>query len=215
MRLALFDLDGTLIDRRAALHAWADGFARERGLGADQRREVVAALDEHAYPDTFERLRGRLGLDAPVDRLWAGFVAGMAAGVRPDRKVRAGLDRLRAAGWRVGVLTNGAVDIQRAKLDAAGLVAHVDAVAISDELGHPKPEAAAFRAAARRCGVEVAEAAQAWMVGNSPRADIAGGRAAGLRTIWVRGYPWPDELPPADHAVDRVSDALGLLLGTP
>ena len=35
---------------------------------------------------------------------------------------------------------------------------------------------------------------------------------AGLRTIWLRGRPWPDGLPAAHHVVDDVTDAITILL---
>ncbi|MEV7806919.1 HAD hydrolase-like protein [Microbispora sp. NPDC088329] len=37
--------------------------------------------------------------------------------------------------------------------------------------------------AAERCGATLAEGG--WMIGDNPTADIAGGRAVGLRTIWI------------------------------
>lgn len=51
------------------------------------------------------------------------------------------------------------------------------------------------------------------MVGDSITADIGGGRAAGLRTIWIRrGRPWPPTEPLPDHMVDEVTEAVALLL---
>ena len=97
---------------------------------------------------------------------------------------------MRAAGWTVGVITNGAADIQRAKLESAGLAALVDGVCVSEEVGVRKPSLAIFQAAAVRCGATLAEGG--WMVGDNAETDIEGGRSAGLRTLWIAaGRRWP------------------------
>ncbi|MEV8589429.1 HAD family hydrolase [Streptomyces sp. NPDC051180] len=53
--------------------------------------------------------------------------------------VKHGLCELRRAGWRLGVATNGAGDIQRAKLANAGLVPYFDGACVSEEVGVRKP----------------------------------------------------------------------------
>ncbi|MER6300655.1 HAD family hydrolase [Kitasatospora sp. NPDC001539] len=111
---------------------------------------------------------------------------------RQQRHQRAQRERRRAgqrrAGWPVGVLINGASDIQRAKLLAAKILDHVNAVCVSEETGARKPDPQAFRTAAARCGFKLP--ADAWMGGDNPVTDIAGAMrfprgAEGCRT-------WPD-----------------------
>jgi FMN phosphatase YigB (HAD superfamily) len=54
------------------------------------------------------------------------------------------------------------------------------------------------------------------MIGEDLVLDIAGGRAAGLRTIWLqpRRQPQPPSFvgPPPDFTVDSVADAVELLV---
>ncbi|MCZ9344674.1 HAD family hydrolase, partial [Streptomyces sp. TRM76130] len=113
-----------------------------------------------------------------------------AAAVTCRPEVLEGLTRLRAAAWTIGVATNGAGDIQRAKLAGTGLASLVDGVAVSGDLEIRKPDLRLFGLAASRCGVSLADGG--WMVGDNPAGDIRGGHRAGLRTIWLRGRPWPD-----------------------
>jgi putative hydrolase of the HAD superfamily len=55
-----------------------------------------------------------------------------------------------------------------------------------------------------------------WMIGDSPEHDIAGGRAAGLRTMWVGGQgPWTGGVLRADRTVADASAAISLLRGNP
>ncbi|MGW7198910.1 hypothetical protein [Streptomyces chryseus] len=63
-RLALFDLDNTLIDRQGELEEWGRAFGVARDLNSHAERVRVDALNERAYPSDFERLKRGLGLTA-------------------------------------------------------------------------------------------------------------------------------------------------------
>jgi len=105
---------------------------------------------------------------------------------------------------RLGVVTNGMEQHQRAKLDAAGLTDLFDVVVSSSVVGASKPDPRIFQFALERvCG----HAADAVMVGDNPARDIAGAQQAGLRGVWV------DRDGGDDHGVvpdARVSDLGGL-----
>ncbi|WP_245771172.1 HAD family hydrolase [Actinacidiphila guanduensis] len=135
----------------------------------------------------------------------------MAALLSCTDEVLDGLDELRAAGWRVGVATNGAVDIQWAKLGATGIADHVDGAFVSEEADARKPDVRHFALAAARCGGALEDGG--WMVGDNPVNDVGGGHAAGLRTIWLdNGRPWDPRVPAPDHTVADVSGAIDHLL---
>ncbi|MFF0409916.1 HAD family hydrolase [Kitasatospora sp. NPDC004745] len=213
-RLVLMDLDDTLINRRDAVTAWAADFSADRRLPPRATQMLAEALQDRARPETFEGLRVELGLTEPPEELWATYRAGMAAKVVCDSATLARLDLLRAAGWSVGVLTNGPTDIQQAKLATAGILDHVDAVCISEEAGARKPDPAVFRTAASRCGFVLP--AEAWMVGDNPVTDIAGASAAGLRTVWISaGTAWTVPGLTPDHIATTVGDAADFLLRLP
>ncbi|MFG2841112.1 HAD family hydrolase [Streptomyces zaomyceticus] len=209
-RLAFFDLDNTLVDRRSALGDALTALCRSRELSPDADQWLRTELVDRATVNDFARLRGTFGLEASAADLWQEYVDLMAATVtcRPD--ILEGLARLRAAGWTIGVVTNGASDIQRAKLAATGLDCLVDGVAVSGDLEIRKPDRRLFELAASRCGVSLADGG--WMVGDNAAGDIGGGHQAGLRTIWLRGCLWPDGLLDAHHVVDDVTEAITILL---
>ncbi|MGW1493872.1 HAD family hydrolase [Streptomyces sp. NPDC002402] len=77
--------------------------------------------------------------------MWREYVAGMARAARCAPDVRDGLLSLRRAGWILGVVTNGAVGIQRAKLQRAGLAHAFHGMCISEEVGARKPARALLR----------------------------------------------------------------------
>ncbi|MFI2913956.1 HAD family hydrolase [Streptomyces sp. PDY-4] len=209
-RLAFFDLDGTLADRQSALSDALTCLCRSRKLSPDAEQWLRTALADRATIGDFARLREAFGLEASAADLWQEYVGLMAAAVTCRPEVLEGLARLRAAAWTIGVVTNGAGDIQRAKLAGTGLASLVDGVAASGDLEIRKPDPRLFELAASRCGVSLADGG--WMVGDNPAGDVGGGHQAGLRTIWLRGRPWPDGLPSAHHVVDDVTDAIAILL---
>lgn len=127
----------------------------------------------------------------------------------PDAKET--LARLKPS-FKIGLLTNGAPDLQREKLAACGLAKFFDAVAVSGEhmIGKPKPEI--FHILLRELG---ATPAQAMMVGNSLARDIAGAQAAGIaRTVWLK-VPGSEEFADVapDHTIDALHELPPLLLG--
>jgi putative hydrolase of the HAD superfamily len=92
------------------------------------------------------------------------------------------LERVRAGGLSVAVVTNGMSDLQWLKLERAGLAGYADAFVASSAAGIGKPDPRIFELALERIGCP---AGQALMVGDSLERDIAGAQAAGLRAVWV------------------------------
>ncbi|MEU5314431.1 HAD family hydrolase [Streptomyces sp. NPDC021562] len=210
MRFALFDLDGTLVDRRSAFPDAIAQLSADHGYGPEIERWLIAQLSDRADHSDFERLRVTFQLNESADHLWRVYVDHMAAAITCRPEVLEGLAELRAADWTIGIVSNGASDIQRAKLAATGIADLVDGVAVSGDLDVRKPGRELFAFAAALCGLNLTDGG--WMIGDDPAADIGGGHMAGLRTIWVRGRPWPDLLPAPHRTVDDVTDAITILL---
>ncbi|MHC5902995.1 HAD family hydrolase [Streptomyces sp. S6] len=210
MRLALFDLDGTLVDRTAALSATVAGLCRDHGYRPEVEAWLLAELAEHGGRDVLGRLAERFGVTESPEHLWRVYVDRMAASVVCRPETLESLGRLRERGWSVGVVTNGSSDLQRAKIRSAGLADLVDGIAASGDIDVRKPDARLFELAAARCGTQLT--AGDWMTGDDPVNDMAGGRGAGLNPIWVRGRVWPEGLDVPHHSVADVVEAVDHLL---
>jgi putative hydrolase of the HAD superfamily len=211
-RLALLDLDNTLVDRADAFRRWAAGFCSALDLPPDAPAWLQTADGDGFVPreEFFAAVRRRFGITTPVGDLWADYRRRKPRLATCRPAVLSGLDRLRERGWRVAVVTNGHRDGQLATIMSTGLDRHVDAWAVSGELGVRKPDRALFAAAADRCGLSLDGGG--WVVGDSPEHDIVGGRGAGLATVWIeRGRSWPDGLTPPDHTCGTTESALTLL----
>jgi putative hydrolase of the HAD superfamily len=201
LKAVAFDLDDTLFDRRPALELWLDRWlgpaaaaaalaevlARDGG-GQAPRREFHAWLDR------------RFPALAPSGRRFRRDFPGC---IVPDPALPALLSRLRAAGIRLAVLSDGSPAMQAAKLRACGaapfFVRHE--VLVSGALGFAKPDPRAFAALLETLGLPAAEVL---FVGDDPRRDIAGARAAGLWTCRLRR---PGRVAGGDEA-DLVLDSL-------
>jgi putative hydrolase of the HAD superfamily len=88
------------------------------------------------------------------------------------------------------MVTNGASDAQREKIDRFELAPLFDAVLVEGEFGAGKPDPAVYAEALRL--VDVA-AEQAAMVGDNLVWDVLGAQRCGMQGIWidrqVRGLP--------------------------
>jgi len=181
---------------------------------------------------TFAGNHGSLdGLEAwaPRYRAEAWEVVASTFGVDDPGAVRAAADRFDAAQRRghppiegmqevlgrvagrlpLGLLTNGPSDIQRLKLDQAGLSDTFDTVVVSGEVGVGKPTPAVFDLVLDRLG---ARAEHSVMVGDSWERDIVGALGAGLTAVWIAD----GRTPPAEDlrvtVVDSVRELDGLLV---
>ena len=201
-RAILFDLDDTLypLDRFVLSGFQAVAAVCEARWNVPRQ----AALD--VLTSAFVRVRGReLQVLAEHFRLELGAVPVLVDVIRthvPDLhapELAVSVLRTLAAGWKVGIVTNGRPDIQRRKMLALGLARAVDTVVYANEHGSGvgKPEAAPFLAACRALGVAPAATV---FVGDDPVTDIAGAHAVGMKTIWLPSRL--DAAPPAAAIAD-------------
>lgn len=124
------------------------------------------------------------------------------------------LERLAAAGVRRALICDTGFSpgrVVRRLLDRAGLLPHLEATVFSDEAGVPKPDTRVFRTALDALGFGE-RADEAVHVGDLRRTDVAGARAAGLRTVRIRDHHDDrSELPDADHVADSHVHLLEIL----
>lgn len=169
-----FDLDGTLVDRRAAVRAQLGSVLESTAL-----EEALALDDGGGNQALFRYLQRRAGF-ASEARARSWFLRGWPRRLEPNPALRAALHRLRAR-YRLVVISNGGPR-QRDKLAASGLAECFELVLFSSEPHSAKPRTTMFRRAERWLGCE---ANQMLHVGDQLDTDVAGARAAGWASCWV------------------------------
>ncbi|WP_245993368.1 HAD family hydrolase [Xylanimonas allomyrinae] len=200
----LFDVDDTLVDTRAAF-ADAVGAVRRTFLPqvpAEREPEMLAVWRDDVHGHYRAYTRGELGFDEQrrlrADELHVAF-----GGPRVDEAAYPGwlavfwgeferswrahddvapaLEALRAAGVRVGCVTNARVELQESKL-AAARIEGVPVLVGVDTFGFGKPRAEVFHEGCRRLASDPARTAY---VGDEPDVDARAAADAGLVGVWL------------------------------
>lgn len=224
----IFDMDGTLIK-----HTWQlnqitqtlfDKFAADlEPVIHDQFFEtfweksedlwymmVDGAIDgntvaKYSYFNTLRAFEKNTELAEPMVAYWNELVLEEAI---PFDDARMVLDTLRGA-YTTGILTNGFITLQRAKIERHNLADHVDFTLVSEEAGYHKPDERVFNEALRLADDAAPE--QTLYVGDNLIADIQGAQSAGLTPILVN--PRNDLQPPDGVVKIRSLSELLTLLG--
>ncbi len=87
--------------------------------------------------------------------------------------------------YRLGMITNGPLDMQTEKLEVLGIGDRFDLILIAGELGVYKPDARIFDRFVQ--GLDV-RAERVLFVGDSYEADVLGAHAAGMYTAWINHH---------------------------
>jgi putative hydrolase of the HAD superfamily len=186
----LLSLDDTLVDRAGAFADWATEFLGQIGA-PDYDLDWLLSVDADGMTSTWdvaEALRDRYRLRISAIDMVEEIRDGIMQRLRLDPLVACALAIAEDAGWVPVVVTNGETHQQEAKLRLTGLDRYLADWVISEEAGVRKPNPRIFAIAAERARMRLANA---WMVGDSPEADIGGAAAAGVRSVWLhRGRQW-------------------------
>jgi putative hydrolase of the HAD superfamily len=212
----LFDLDDTLLDRRATLDGYLAGLIVRASLGGERAasfRDRFFSLDGAGYVPR-ATVFGQLCAEFPESGAAAEHVIHWLEHAWDDCRYMEGatetLAWCRASGLRTAIVTNGPSAMQRSKIERLGLAPLVDTILVSGEEGMHKPDVEIFRRAAERLGVAAESCA---FVGDNPLTDIAGARAAGMTPIWMsRDLAWPADAEGPRHVISELR-ALREILG--
>lgn len=146
MRVAIFDLDGTLADTSADLIASANGALAELGHPGllDPAADRAIAFAGGRAMLRAGLARARIAEPALVERLYPRLLDIYAAAVAVHTRVYAGaeaaLERLAAEGWKLGICTNKPERLALLLVEELGLTRHFAALLGADTLPVKKPD---------------------------------------------------------------------------
>lgn len=213
--MILIDVDGTLVDSVPDLAFCVDelmqrlgrpahGEAKVRnwvGNGVERlcRRALVGQLDGEPSDEDFERAYP-IFLDLYAENTSKRSV------LYPG--VREGLDYLKAAGYKIGCVTNKAAQFTIPLLKDLGIHDEFEIIVCGDTLAEKKPHPLPLLHAAEQLGVTPA---QSMMLGDS-MSDVKAARAAGFQIVCMSyGYNHGEDI--RDYHPDAVIDSMEELQG--
>jgi len=210
-RWATFDCYGTLID-------WNGGIGREfeRLFGAARVGELLYAYHDlepqiqredqtRSYREVMAVTLARLGAPAAEEDALGRSLPSW----EPFPEVPEALERVRALGWQLAVLSNTDRDLLDASLARIGV--EFDLSIVASEIGSYKPSRGHWDEFSARSG---AERDRHVHVGASLFHDIAPAAGLGLRTIWInRLGEEPEPQPDVElHSLDGLAEHLDSLV---
>ena len=219
-----FDLDYTLWDQDAFALSFFDAIALEYGrrLGWGRQQVARACRDALArltlaHPCLFDHVLHQLGAWDP--RLVAELVQRYHRH-RPAAEPYPGapglLRRLRAAGFKLFLVTDGYGPTQRHKVEALGLGPCFDQMVFTGDFAERlhKPSPFPFQLACGRLGLAPDRCVY---VGDNPACDFQGPKSLGMLTIGVATGPFAGMAAAPEQAphlrVDALEELAGLLAG--
>lgn len=122
------------------------------------------------------------------------------------------LRELKAAGMKLGLVTNGMSETHREKIALLQIAEYFDAIFLADEVGMVKPDPLLFAHACTKLRTSPSESA---MVGDRYERDIAGALDAGLFTVWVnvRNERLSKDARPPHVTVSSIAEVESHLIG--
>ena len=91
------------------------------------------------------------------------------------------LENLQAKGYRLFAASNSFGNLQRSRLEKAGILKYFEDTYISMDIGYDKPDIRFYQEALRRCGLQAKEVL---MIGDSMTTDVIGAQKAGMDALF-------------------------------
>ncbi|MGQ4833578.1 MAG: HAD family hydrolase [Candidatus Asgardarchaeia archaeon] len=130
--------------------------------------------------------------------------------IKPYPDVVPTLTTLKDMGIRIGILSDGLIEIQKKRLKALGISRFFEFTIFSEEVGINKPSPKLFRYALHVANANPKNSA---MVGDNIKTDVYGANRVGMTSIWIRRGRFKDVSPSSNKEIPKfVIDKLDQIL---
>ncbi|QYR23506.1 HAD family hydrolase [Paenibacillus sp. sptzw28] len=222
-KAVIFDLDNTLLDRTATFRRFSEKLVDRyfKGLSGQEREariEYIRVADQDGYknkPDLFAELSEHklFAWDPkPAPEELLAFYKREYVKSAQLMETAAELLAYCRKHYKVGLITNGLIEIQYGKIELLSLRTSFDHIAVSEEVGVKKPDRRIYEHSLESLGVNPEEAVY---IGDHPVNDIGGAAAVGMQTIWLRrNQPWTESVTAVPLVtVETLRELLDILRG--
>jgi len=209
IKAALFDLDGTLLNRDASVKLFID-------RQYDRLYELVGHIPKEKYMERFIELdsRGYVWKDKVYQQLvkefnikmaWEDLLEDYIQKFRnhcvPFPHLISMLEELKSNNLRLGIITNGYGQFQMDNVKALGIETYMDLILVSEWEGMKKPDPQIFQRALMKLQLQSEESV---FIGDHPDNDVKAAQQVGMKGIWKRDEQWKGF--EADYTVDNLDE---------
>lgn len=209
IKAALFDLDGTLLNRDASVKLFID-------RQYDRLYELVGHIPKEKYMERFIELdsRGYVWKDKVYQQLvkefnikmaWEDLLEDYIQKFRnhcvPFPHLISVLEELKSNNLRLGIITNGYGQFQMDNVKVLGIETYMDLILVSEWEGMKKPDPQIFQRALMKLQLQSEESV---FIGDHPDNDVKAAQQVGMKGIWKRDEHWKGF--EADYIVDDLAE---------
>ncbi|MCA1320975.1 HAD family hydrolase [Bacillus tianshenii] len=209
IKAALFDLDGTLLNREKSvdlfidrqydrLFEWVGHIAKERYV------HRFIELDSRGYvwkDKVYQQLVEEFNIKMAWELLLEDYIQEFKDHCVPFPHLINMLDELKSNNLLLGIITNGYGQFQMENVKALGIETYMDLILVSEWEGLKKPDPQIFQRALKKLHLSPEEAV---FIGDHPENDVKAAKQIGMKGIWKRDDLRHDI--EADFSVDDLAE---------
>ncbi|HDX9613194.1 TPA: HAD family hydrolase [Bacillus toyonensis] len=215
IRAVLFDLDGTLLDRRQSLEQFIrDQYNRFAfhliNIEKFEYCSRFLELDNNGYTwkdKVYSTLLCEYNITTLTqEQLLHDYITNFQHHCIPFPNMHALLQQLKQRNIKIGIITNGFTEFQMSNLRALNVHTYTNTILVSEAEGIKKPHPEIFERALQKLNVKAEECLY---VGDHPENDALGSEQVGILGVWKRDLFWGD----FEHSrvIDDLLDVLSFL----
>ncbi|GAB6555263.1 HAD family hydrolase [Bacillus mobilis] len=198
IQAVLFDLDGTLLDRRQSLEQFIhDQYNRFTPHLMNIEKSGYCSrfleLDNNGYTwkdKVYATLLCEYNITTLTpEQLLHDYITNFQHHCIPFQNMHELLQRLTQQNIKIGIITNGFTDFQINNLRALNIHTYTNTILVSEAEGIKKPHPEIFERALQKLDVKATECLY---VGDHPENDVLGSERVGILGVWKRDSFWDD-----------------------
>ncbi|MEO4052172.1 HAD-IA family hydrolase [Solibacillus sp. CAU 1738] len=210
LKAAIFDLDGTLLNRDASVLEFINKQYERLSkhfshIPKDIYMKRFIELDHHGYvwkDKVYAQLIEELDITSlTAEQLLNDYLLEFRNHCVPFNNLREMLEDLKKQGLSLGIITNGYGHFQLHNIKALGIEHYFDVILISEWEGIKKPNPEIFERSLSKLQVKPEES---MFIGDHPVNDVEAAKNIGMVTVWKKDGAW--DMPNADFMIDQLME---------